>query len=800
MKWPLFSLRSSDPRVMQSGTHRFCRPVCEELEGRCLPSVNIITGTASGGSEIRILDGDTGRVVNTITPFGGFTGGVRVAAGDLNGDNTDDIIVGVAGGGLSTVAVFNGVDGSALGSFFAFTPAYTGGVNLAAGDINGDGTDDIIVGAASGLGQVRIIDGTQIDNVNPTGEISSSALLADFFAFTTLYAGGITVASGDVNNDRTEDIIVGAATGLAQVRVIDGTMIDQLNVVEGDNEAILGDFFAFTLDFTGGVNVGAGDTNGDGHAEVIVGPRTGLAQVRVIDGANINPGLGVIDERSPALLANFFAFEPGLTDGVNVAAGDVNGDGFADIITGASTGLAHVRIFDAAGNFQQALDAFTNSGDGVFVAAGSVQPPLPSPARVIVAPATGGSLIRILEGDTGRELDSFFAFPGFTGGVRVASGDVNGDGTDDVIVGAAIGLSHVRVINGSDGSSLGSFFAFNQGYRGGVNVAAGDVNNDGKDDIIVGAATGLGQVRVIDGNVISNGNFTGEISSNAIIADFFAFTLDYTGGITVASGDVNNDRTEDIIVGAATGLAHVRVIDGTMIDQLNVVEADSGALLGDFFAFTLDFQGGVNVGAGDTNGDGHAEVIVGARTGLAHVRVIDGSNIDPGLGIIEDTSPALLANFFAFTQSYTGGVNVAAGDVNGDGFADIITGASTGLAQVRMFDAGGNLLNEFDPLPGFDGGVFVAGGTPELVSSPLQSLNLIRSQVPDLGLSRGLTSLLTRRLDAAVRELERGNQRRFDQHINLFVRYLQVLHRAGRIEANVINELIPEFPIVGGRV
>ena len=86
-------------------------------------------------------------------------------------------------------------------------------------------------------------------------------------------------------------------------------------------------------------------------------------------------------------------------------------------------------------------------------------------------------------------LSSFFAFdPSFAGGVRVAEGDVNGDGVPDYIAGAGPGgVPEVRVIDGALGTIGASFAAFESSFRGGVFVAAGDVNADGRDDVIVGA-------------------------------------------------------------------------------------------------------------------------------------------------------------------------------------------------------------------------------------------------------------------------------------------------------------------------
>src|SRR5262245_4558949 len=113
----------------------------------------------------------------------------------------------------------------------------------------------------------------------------------------------------------------------------------------------------------------------------------------------------------------------------------------------------------------------------------------------------GGPHARSVHGE-GVSLLSFLAYdPNFTGGTRVALGDVNGDGVPDLITGAGPGGGpHVRVFDGATGAELRSFFAYDAAFTGGVFVAAGDVNGDGKADIITGAGPGGGpHVRVFDG-------------------------------------------------------------------------------------------------------------------------------------------------------------------------------------------------------------------------------------------------------------------------------------------------------------
>jgi hypothetical protein len=208
---------------------------------------------------------------------------------------------------------------------------------------------------------------------------------------------------------------------------------------------LLYSFFAYGGDFHGGVYVAVGDVNGDGRADIItgVGPGGG-PHVRVFNGA------------TGTLLTEFFAYGANFHGGVSVAAGDVNGDGKAEIITGAGPG--------------------------------------------------GGPHVQVFDGVTHAVLRSFFAYDGyFHGGVYVAAADVDGDGRADVITGpGAGGGPHVKVFGGRSGGVLTQFFAFGQNFRGGVRVAAVDLNGDGREELITGAGPGGGPVvSVRDGHTLS---------------------------------------------------------------------------------------------------------------------------------------------------------------------------------------------------------------------------------------------------------------------------------------------------------
>jgi len=197
------------------------------------------------------VDGKSGAVIRNFFAFNpNFTGGVYVATGDINGDCWSDIVVGADAVGGPNVIVYSGRTGALLANFFAYSPDFTGGVRVAAGDVDGDGFADIITGAGHG-------------RRGPTSPLMSSRRLRDsglsFFAFPSTFLGGVFVSVGDVNNDGTPDII--ASTGA------DTNTPTEVTAFSGKSLAsptILDDFFPFGLNFTGGSqHRGQGSVFGD---------------------------------------------------------------------------------------------------------------------------------------------------------------------------------------------------------------------------------------------------------------------------------------------------------------------------------------------------------------------------------------------------------------------------------------------------------------------------------------------------------------------------------------------------------
>src|SRR5262249_54437009 len=167
----------------------------------------------------------------------GYTGEVRVAVGDVSGDGIPDIITATGPGGGSNVKVFSGRNLALLQSFTAYGPDYAGGLDVAAGDVNGDGRADIVTGLAEGGGnQVKVFSG------------KDDALLLSFEPFGASFTGGTTVAVGDVNADGKLEIIAATATQQSFVEVFSGQV----------NGQVLQAFLPLGFNFATGLSVAAG--------------------------------------------------------------------------------------------------------------------------------------------------------------------------------------------------------------------------------------------------------------------------------------------------------------------------------------------------------------------------------------------------------------------------------------------------------------------------------------------------------------------------------------------------------------
>ncbi len=305
----------------------------------------------------------------------------------------------------SDVKIFDGAKTTLKGSFLAFDKAFQGGGTVAIGDTNGDGTNEIVVGAGPGGGpEVRVF--------THEGE-----KLASFDAYQRGFGYGVKVAACDLDHDGSAEIVTGTGQGGApMVRTFSGT---------GDLKFTPG-FFPFAQTFRGGVNIACGDVNGDGANDIVVGVGNGAP-----------PKVKVFDRYGKSLNLDITPYAQRDKGGVSVAVANVDGGKESEIVTG-------IYRF-------------------------------------------GRSQFKVYKTDSIRTIKA--TFDGWVeeiqGGFNVAAGDLNGNGVDDLV--AAIGVGNgpqVRTFHYKGNPMSQNFFAYEQSFRGGVNIAVGDVDGDGKPEIV----------------------------------------------------------------------------------------------------------------------------------------------------------------------------------------------------------------------------------------------------------------------------------------------------------------------------
>ncbi len=275
-------------------------------------------GTDAGGGTATLFNPDKS-VRFTVTPFVGFTGGVRTASADFNNDGVADLVVGTGPGIATQVRIFDGKTQAELFFVAPFEDSFTGGVYISAGDVTGDGIPDLAITPDEGGG--------------PRADVYSGAVgfpkIASFFGIDdTNFRGGARSAIADMTGDGVADLIVVAGFGGGpRVAAFEGRSLST-----GTPVKIFGDFFAFEQALRNGIFVTAGDINGDGFADLIAGGGPGGGpRVLALDGKSLLSNEYVN-------LANFFAGDISSRGGIRVAVKNLDGDTKADIVVGSGAG------------------------------------------------------------------------------------------------------------------------------------------------------------------------------------------------------------------------------------------------------------------------------------------------------------------------------------------------------------------------------------------------------------------------------------------------------------------------------
>jgi hypothetical protein len=573
-------------------------------------------------------------------------------AGDVNADGYGDVVVGspfygVVSGNQGRAYVYTGSAGGLTSSPTILPGAegdmYVGYSVATAGDVNGDGYADVVVGAPRA-------DGAELNEGQAFVYMGSAAGAGTAVAWTGTVEQleswfGVSVATaGDVNGDGISDVLVGASNYDVGPNQVGGAFVfhgaaDPPATAEAVK--IEGNQAGEGL----GVAESAGDVNGDGYSDVILGHRLYTNPENHEGRAAVHLGSANGLESVPAWL--FESDQANATLGESVAsAGDVNGDGYGDVIVGAP--------------------AYTNDTafEGrAYVFHGSPTGPSPTPDWIAEGDATQANF-----------------------GVCVASaGDVNGDGYGDVVIGADLhsnpeeeeGRAYVYLGSPSGLEPTPAWMIEGNeefGTLGHSVACAGDVNGDGYSDVLVGFHN-ANTIEVDDAGVawVFHGSSDGPSSRPDWEGSIYQYLSGY--GISVAgAGDVNGDGYGDIAVSA-------RFFDGPDNNEGAVfVYHGSAAGLSPSPDFTIqgnqaDAMLDETATAGDVNGDGFSDLIVGAthydsgqqNEGKAWIFYGRATGLNAWVAWSDEIDQA---------QAFYGWDVASAGDVNGDGYDDVLVGAS----------------------------------------------------------------------------------------------------------------------------
>lgn len=663
---------------------------------------------------------------------------------DVDGDGRDEMVVGSSGwdapkptGGVRAGAGKTEVV-AANGQLLFVMEGGSGGAKLGrsvaqAADLDGDGYGDLLVGAPLAKAEIS---GEKTGVAYAISGATGTIIGFDEGSSQWDRWGTVVHAAADVDQDGTADLLVSSpladsANGVDSgvVRLISGADITTvLAEVVGDRED----------DNLGGALCVIGDLNADGLSEFAVGaPGADPGGVSKAGKVTVHDSAGArlfsVTESSPVVAAAFGASLAGM--------GDVNGDGVPDFaaaapekniggldsrgITYGLSGLDGTVLWSVPGSFAGtrlglAIDGgsdFDGDGVGDLVVGG----PGDSPAgrrgagSVRLISGSDGRLIRLLKGRSGPETRLFTL--GWRGQREPFAHGYNRKGKrrgarTRVLRGARTGQLSLAVVDGTGGPQPGrlqlaigrgpggedstvvtvradrrrrfvdAFDGTAGGYSGGVNVAAGDIDLEGMDEIVaVQAGSDDGNVTVVTFQAmeLANPGQQNWIPTDSFLAYRASDTWGFQNvkvnadGAMVAVGDLQGDARDDIVVAPVGGVPLIRVF------------GPSGGLKAEWLAYTPDLYSGSSVAVGDLDGDGKNEVITAPVSGRPWIKAFSSNGtpfVDPGTGST--------LSFFAFDPSYQTGARVTVADVDLDGAGEILVAPGPGMyGEVRAFNGDG---------------------------------------------------------------------------------------------------------------
>jgi hypothetical protein len=358
--------------------------------------------------------------------------------------------------------------------------------------------------------------------------------------------------------------------------------------------------------------------------------------------------------------------------------------------------LALVLLADGTASAQEAPPQEETPGDGTVLGVGARLNNGTGVVRLYVDPDQNNTFNKL--------IDEFAPYTRAVSGiVRVAFGDFDGDGNDELVT-ATAGNLPVKIFDLTSDGRHGAQLAAYGGWPRGAQIATGDINTDGQDELVIGSDRGTATVNI-------RGDTTGTGMPSTVTDTFVANTQAH--GVRVAVGNFDNATGGDVATATGPGVA-ARIAVRLNPDQ-DLAVSDS-AVSESFLAFTSTFKGGVTLASAEVSGDSGSSLLAGPESGARRVRRWNDIDNDGKVG------DELREQFFPYGASYADGIDVAAGDVDRSGsFEESILAPArrAGSTKVRIADddgsapnqlSGGTVIQQLAPFAGLTGGVDVAMG------------------------------------------------------------------------------------------